>query len=81
MAVVAANEFHDAVPSCVSPGQTDGGHGSFCAGVNHAHHIHGGNQFTDQFGQRYFRTGRSAEAGSFGSGFLHGFRNDRVGVA
>ena len=72
MAVVAPFEFDDLVAAGIAPGQADGTHGGFGAGVDHAHHVHGGHQFADLVRHGYFGGGGGAEAEAVLHGCLHG---------
>ena len=72
MPVVAPFEFDDLVAAGIAPGQADGTHGGFGAGVDHAHHVHGGHQFADLVCHGHFGGGWGAEAEAVLHRCLHG---------
>ena len=76
--VVATFKLDDLVAAGVAAGQADGAHGGFGAGVDHAHHVHGGHQFADLVGHGHFGGGGGAETQAFLYGRLHG--GNHVGV-
>ena len=81
VAVVAASELDDLVPSRRAPGKADGAHGRLRAGVDHADHLDGWHRFDDHVSQRDFEVRRGTVARASLHGVLEGGYNARVGVA
>ena len=80
VAVVAAGELDDEVPSGEAAGQPDGGHGGFGAGRDHPDAFGGRDALLDDGGEvGLVRRGR-AEGQAAVDGGVHGGDNRRVGV-
>ena len=54
MSMIASGKFYDLIPSCITSGCTDCTHNSFCAGIDHTHHLNMRKMFTDKFRHLYF---------------------------
>ena len=61
MAVVAPLELDELVPPGEAAGQPDGAHGRLGPGADHAHQVHGGDQFAHQIGHLGLQLRRGAE--------------------
>ena len=81
MTVVATFEFNDFVATGKTTGQADSAHRRFGAGVHHAHHIHGRDQFGHQLRHFHFHFGRCAKAQTTFGGFNHGIADRRMVMA
>ncbi|MCY1429020.1 hypothetical protein D9M71_449230 [compost metagenome] len=81
VAVVAALELDDAVATGEAAGQTDGAHGRFGAGADHAHHFHRRHQRADQVGHFHFQRGRRAVGQAVFQLLAHRVENIRMAVA
>jgi len=79
--VIAAFELNDEVPAGEAARQTNGGHGGLRAGVDQAHHFHGGHSVADGFGELDLGLGGSAEAGSDAERALQGREDFGMAVA
>ena len=81
MAVIAAFELDGDVAAGEAAGDAQGAHGGCGAGVDQAHHLHGGHHGADGLGQFDFEFRGSAETGAAGQGFLNGVEDLRVAMA
>ena len=81
VAVVVADEFHELFAAGVAARQPQGGHGGLGARGDHAHHLHGRDDFGDLFGQGYFAEAGRAVAGAQVDGLVRGFGDRRVLMA
>ncbi len=78
VAVVAAVELEDLVPSRDAPGQTDSGHHRLRAGVHHADLLDIGHQIHHQLRDLHLPAGRGAEAEAVLHSLLHRLTDHRV---
>ncbi|SRN30423.1 Uncharacterised protein [Shigella flexneri] len=62
MTVVTTFKFNDFVATGKTTGQADGAHRRLGAGVHHAHHIYGRDQFGHQLRHFHFHFGRCTKA-------------------
>ena len=60
--MIASGEFDNLIPAGVTFGGADCTHDCLGAGIDHAHHIDGWDDITDQLCHGDFRTGGSTEA-------------------
>ena len=81
VAVVVADEFDEFLAAGAAPGQAQGGHGGLGARGDHAHHLHGRDEFGDLFGQGDFAVAGRAVAGAEVDGLVRGLGDGRVLVA
>ena len=81
MAVVAALELDDLIPSGEAPCRADGAHAGLRAGADQPHHFHGGNAFVHQLGKLHlFFRGRAVGQPLF-AGPAHRLDDSRMGVS
>ena len=81
MAVIAAGELNDLVPSCGGARQSQGAHGRFRTGVDQANLVHTRHGGDDQFCKPGFGEGRSPEAGALLHRFGCASNNFRICMA
>ena len=81
VAVVAAGELDDHVPSGEAAGQADGAHRRLGAGADQAHHLDRRHRLHNQLGKLRLPFGGSAEAGTAMQSFLDGPDHARMGMA
>ncbi|MNE50676.1 hypothetical protein D3C80_1452640 [compost metagenome] len=79
--MVAALELDDAVATGEAAGQTDGAHGRFGAGADHAHHLHRRHQAAHQVGHLGFHGGRRAVGQAVLQLLAHRVEHLRMAVA
>jgi hypothetical protein len=81
MAVIAAFELDDDLPTRRGPGQTDGRHGRLSAGANEAQLLDGRIAGDDLLGEIGFGRRRCPKAGAVRGCLLNRFNHGREGVA
>ncbi len=78
VAVIAAFELDGEVAAGEAAGDAQGAHGGFGAGVDQAHHLHGGHDLADGLGELDFLFGGRAEAGAALQGFGESIEHSAV---
>ncbi len=81
MTMVTAGKFNNPVAARIPSRQTNGAHGGFRAGVDHAHHFHGRECIHNALRQLHFQFGGRAKAAPRCRRFLHRHYDLRVRVA
>ena len=78
MAVVAAGELDNLIPSGKTTGCPDGAHHRLRTGVYHPHHLNGGHQVTHQLSHGHLCLGSCTEAQAVFGGLHGSFQHRRV---
>ena len=81
MAVIAAFKLDDFVTTGETACQTNGAHGGFSTGADHAHHVHGRHQLADPVGHDGFDGRRRTKTQAIGHYVPHGLDHFGMGMA